>query len=119
MYHVISKYTSPQILPASNRSNHDKRLLAGSHCFRQRSIRGIMGHIFLTRKEAQESAALFCVMVANGSAQHRITGFKRIKHRALGDWAFYRKCHLGIGMCQRSQVKRKNDADHIKTLATI
>jgi hypothetical protein len=68
--------------------------------------------IFFAGEEAQECAALFGVVVAYGSAQHRITDLDRVQHGALRDWAFNFERYLGIGVRQGSEVEGENDADH-------
>jgi hypothetical protein len=69
--------------------------------------------ILLAREETQERPALQRDVVANGTAQHRIAGFKRIEHRALRDRTFDVKRNLEAStLRQRSQMLRQYHSDH-------
>jgi hypothetical protein len=72
----------------------------------------LVREIFFAGEEAQKGAALFGVVVAYGSAQHRIADLERIQHGALRDWAFKFERYLGVGVRQGSEVEGENDANH-------
>jgi len=63
-----------------------------------------MGEILLAGEETQERAPLLGDVVADRAAQHRVPGLQCVKNRALCDWTFDGKRHLGIDVRQGSQV---------------
>ena len=95
-------------LAAGDGANDEKWLLARGDVFGQGRVGRFVGQIFLAGEEAQKGAALLRVVVADGAAQHRITGFERIEHGALrhGGGDFER--HFAVSMRQRSQMSRQN-----------
>jgi hypothetical protein len=82
-------------LPSRNRPNHQKRLLAGSDRLGERLVGRVVGEVLFTGKKAQERAALLGVMIADGAAQHGITGLERIQHRALRSSLVLQEANLG------------------------
>jgi hypothetical protein len=98
-------------LSACNRPDDNKRLLAGRDRLGQRSVGRLVRQILLASKEAQKRPALSRVVVADGSAQHRIASFERIEHGALCHRAVNLNLHLAAGLRQRSKMEGENDAD--------
>src|SRR5208282_5497154 len=71
-----------------------------------------MRKILLAGEEPQKRPALIRDLIANRPPQHRITGFERVKHRALRDRTIDFERHLAAGVRQRSQMLRQYDPDH-------
>lgn len=100
---------SPQ-LSAGDGGNHNEGLFAGGDCLGQGRIRPFMRQVFLAGKKSQERTALERHVITYRPAQHGISAFQRIQHRALrygrGDF----KLHLTGSVCQVAKVGGKNDA---------
>jgi len=71
-----------------------------------------MRQIFLASEEAQKRPPLLRNLIANGAAQHRIAGLKRVKHRPLRDRTVDLKLNFAVSVRQRSQMLREYDPDH-------
>src|ERR1035441_9945652 len=71
-----------------------------------------MRQVLLAGEEAQERPALLGDVVADGAAQHWVTGFERVKDRALRDSALDFDLHLAANVRQRPQMCRQYDSDH-------
>lgn len=87
-----------------NRANHQKRLFPRGDRFRQERIRRFVRQIFLARKEAQKWSSLLRVVVANCPAQHGISRFQRIKHRALCHSALHIEFDFSSDMREVAQM---------------
>jgi len=59
-----------------------------------------------------------CDMIADGTAQHGITGLKRVEHRALRDRTLDLDRQLASSVRQGSQMLREYDADHISLIVS-
>ena len=105
-------------LAAGNRANDDEWLLAGCDRVGQRGVGRLVGKILLAGEEAQESAALLRVMVADGTAQHGIVGLEGVEHGALRDWARNLDRYLAADVRQGAEMWREYDADHRTYLTT-
>src|SRR5947209_664057 len=68
----VSLLSSLARLSARNRAHDEKRL--GTFCNRigQGSIRWFVGDVFAAREKSHQRPALFCFVIADGAAQHRI-----------------------------------------------
>ena len=71
-----------------------------------------MGQILFAREEPQERPALLSHVIADRTAQHRIAGLQRVKHRALRDLTFDVELDLAADVRQRPQMWRQYDSDH-------
>src|ERR1700680_4651429 len=71
-----------------------------------------MREILLAGEEPHKRAPLLRNLIAQGAAQHRIAGLKRIEHRSLRDRAVNLELHLTIDLRQRPKVPRQLDSDH-------
>src|SRR5271168_3141979 len=71
-----------------------------------------MGQVLLAGEETQERPPLLGDVVADGAAQHGITGFECVEDRALGGWALDLELDLRVDVCQRPQVRWQFDSDH-------
>src|SRR6516165_2696142 len=78
----------------------------------ERGIGGFVGEIFGTGEEPQERAAFLSDVVADRSAEHRITGLQCVEDRALRRRAGNLELHLAADFREPLQMKRKDDADH-------
>jgi len=64
-------------------------------------------------EEPQKGPALLRAVVADGPAQHRVAGLKRVEDRALRDRALDAELHLALNLREGAQVLGEYDADHI------
>jgi hypothetical protein len=103
------------MLSASNGPDNDKRLLPGHNGVGEWRVGRFVGQILLAREKAQKWAALLCDMVADCASEHRISPFKRVQHRALRYWDGHFECHFTADLGQISQMKGKDDADHMSS----
>ena len=71
-----------------------------------------MRQIFLTSEVAQEGPPLQRPMVADGTAQHRIFGFERIKHCPRGDRGWNLERDFATDVSEVAEMSGKNYADH-------
>ena len=76
-----------------------------------RRLRRFERQIFLAGKKPDERPALQRAVVANRPAQHRITRFKRVEHRAHRDRRGDFKLHLAVHARQVAQMKWQHDAN--------
>jgi len=99
-------------LTARNGTYDEKGLRSRGNGLGERSIRRFVGEILLASEEAQERSALLGDLVADRAAQHRITGLKRVKDRALRDRPRYVQADLSADIRQRSQMIWKYHSNH-------
>ena len=71
-----------------------------------------MGNIFATGKKSDQRSSLERVVFANRSSQHRIFVFERVENRLHRGRAIKIDMYLIANFRQRSEMMRKNDADH-------
>ena len=71
-----------------------------------------MGKILAAGEEPQERPALLRDVVADGAAQHRITGLQRVEDRALRCRTLDVQLHVAGEVRQPAQVWREHDSDH-------
>ena len=71
-----------------------------------------MRQIFFAGEETQEWPALLRDVVADGAAEHRILGFKRVEYRPLCNLTFDLKPDIAANLGKGSQVWRECDSDH-------
>src|SRR4030095_3168755 len=71
-----------------------------------------MGQILLAGEEPHERPAFLSDVVANRSAQRRVSGLERVEHRTLGGLTLDLELHLAVDLRQRPQMGREHDSDH-------
>jgi hypothetical protein len=71
--------------------------------------------ILLAGEEAQKRPALLCGVIADRPAQHGVLGLERVENRALRGWTLDIERYLAADVRQGSQMRRKDDADHVST----
>jgi hypothetical protein len=101
--------------PSRNGSDHNEGFFPGRHGIGKRGVGWFVGEVFFAGKEAQEGTALLGDMVADGAAQHGITGLERVQYRALRDWVLDFERHLSADVCQVSEMVGKDYANHINS----
>ena len=69
-------------LSARDRAHDEKRLDAVCNRIGQGSIRWFVGDVFAAREKSHQRPALFCFVIADGAAQHRIFFFNRVDYCA-------------------------------------
>src|SRR6476620_1936133 len=79
---------------------------------RQRSIGRFMGQIFAAGKKPDHWPSSPGHMITHRPAQHRIFCFNRVQQRALSQRSIEFKSYFSVDVRQRSQVWRKNNANH-------
>ena len=67
-------------------------------------------------EEAEEGPALKGDVIANGAAEHGITGFEGVEDGTLGNRTDYFELDLGAGAGQRAEMSGQGYADHEVTL---
>jgi hypothetical protein len=75
-------------------------------------------NILFASKEPDERSALVGDVVADGPTQHRKASLERIKNRSLRGRAQDLELDLAVGMSQRPQMERQNNANHILCLSS-
>src|SRR5689334_9847341 len=68
-----------------------------------------MRKVLVTCEKAQKCPTLFRVVVANGTPQHRILFFHRIKNSADGDRRFDFQLHLRTNLSERAEMLWQED----------
>ena len=63
-------------------------------------------------KKANVGAAFLRLLIADRSAQCRITRLERLEQCALRDLTVEVDCNFAVDACQGAQVRREDDADH-------
>jgi hypothetical protein len=112
---AITETASTQ-LAAGDSANDDQGLLAGGDGIWQRSVGRFVRKIFFAGKEPQEGPALLRGLVADGAAQHGVTGFEGVENGALGYGGADFDFHLSADVGERSQMLREDYANHISIL---
>src|SRR4051812_36998266 len=79
---------------------------------RQRRIGRFMRQIFAARKKTDHWPANLGHMITHCPAEHRIFRFNRVQQRALSQRSVQLKSYLALEVRQRSQIRRKNNANH-------
>ena len=106
-------------LAAGDGSDNGEGLLPRCDGFGEGSIHRGVGEVFFAGVEPQEWAALLGDMVTDRSAQYRVASLDCIQHGAHR----YRPCninrHLAFNAGQGSQMKWKDDADHVRNAPGI
>jgi len=98
---------------ASDCAYDHKRLGTIRNRLRQLRIRRFMREVLLAGEETDEGPALFCNVVANRAAQHRVSILQRIEYGSLRDRAVNVKLHFPAHTSQRPQMRRKHNPDHL------
>jgi len=98
-------------LSARNCANNQERLFAGDDGFGQGRIRRLMGQIFLTGEEAQESATLLGDVIADRPLQHGIRSLDRVENGSLRHRTFHLNLDLVPDVGQRSKMLREFNAN--------
>src|SRR6266550_2382101 len=107
-----SRRTLPRGLPSRDRAHDEKRLGAFCNRIGQGSIRWFMGDVFAAGKESHQWPALFCFVIADGTAQHWIFFFNRVDYRAHRRRAVEIDVYFITHLRERAKMMRKNDANH-------
>ena len=102
-------------LAAGNSADNQERLFPGCDCFGQRRVRQLVGQILFAGEETQESPPLLRAVVADGAAQHRITGLKGIQDRALRYQTLDFKLDFTADVRQSPEMLRKFDSNHVSS----
>jgi hypothetical protein len=76
-------------LSTRDRADYEERFFPGGHGLGEGGVGGFVGDVFFAGEEAEEGAALFCGVVANGSLQHGVLGFEGVKDGALRDGSLH------------------------------
>jgi hypothetical protein len=105
-------------LTAGHRPDNEKRFGPARDGVWHRRVRKLVGQVLLAREEPDERAASLGHVVADRSAKHREALFQCGKDRPLRDLTGKVERHLAVDLCQRSQMGRKDDADHSSWLLT-
>jgi hypothetical protein len=71
-----------------------------------------VGEVLPTGEEPYQRSSPLRDVIAEGTAQHRITGLEGIQDRTLGHLAFDVELHLVLDMSQSSQMCREHDSNH-------
>ena len=71
-----------------------------------------MGEVFLAGKEADEGAALFGGLVADGATEHGIFCFEGIEDGALGDGGFDVEVDFPVDAREGAEMLGEDDSDH-------
>src|ERR1700675_2025700 len=72
----------------------------------------ILRKVFRAGEEPQECPPLQRVVIADGAAEHGITGFERIEHGTLGGRNGEFERDLAVHMSQRAEMRGEYDANH-------
>src|SRR5579871_3157510 len=105
----MKRATAPESLAGSaagDGANDEERLGPRRDRIRQRRVRRVVGKVLLAGEEADKRAAFLRDVIADRSAQHRITGFQRVEQLALGQRAGDIERHRSVDARQRSQMIR-------------
>src|SRR5260370_3068506 len=102
---LLSSYTNSS--PSGDGPNDQQRFLPRHDRLRQRRIDGLMRKVLLAREEPQKRPPLLRDVVADRSAQHRITRFNRVDYGPLGDRPRDFNLHLPGHLRQSPPVLRK------------
>ena len=68
--------------------------------------------ILAAGKKSEEGPALKSDIVADGAAEHGVASLQRVQNGALGDLAVDLDAHLGAGVRQGAQMRRKHNSNH-------
>lgn len=93
-----------QELAAGDGPDDHERLGAGSDLLGKRRVQGLMGNVFFAGEEAQERAALLGDVVADGAAEHGITGFEGIQNGAGRDLACNVQLNVTFDLSESAQM---------------
>src|SRR6266851_6080563 len=113
---VMQESLASLALAAGNGPEDDQGLLSGRDLVGQWSVRRFVGKVLLTSEEPQERPALLRDVVTDRTAQHRIAGLERVKHRAQRGLTLEIERHLAPDMRQSSQMLREYDTNHIRLI---
>jgi len=102
-------------LTPGNCSYDQERFGSGRDRIGQRGIRRFVGQVLLAGEESHEGAALVRDMIADCTAKHWIACFERVQNRTLRDRAWYVQLHFAIVLGERSQMRREQHSNHIKS----
>jgi hypothetical protein len=78
----------------------------------QRRIGGFMRQIFAAREKTDHWSANLRHMITHCPAQHRIFSFNCVQQRALSQRSVELKSYFPLDVRQRTQIRRKNNANH-------
>ena len=99
-------------LPAGNRPDDNKWLLARRDRIGERGIGRLVREVFLAGEEAQEGAALLRVVVANGPAQHGIARLECIENGTQSSRSLNVERNFAADVRQVSEMEGEDYADH-------
>jgi hypothetical protein len=99
-------------LSAGDGADYEKRFFAGGDGLGEWSVGGFVGDVFFAGEEAQEGAALFRGVVADGALQHWVLGFERIEDGALRDGGWNFEQDVARDFCERAEVRGEDYVDH-------
>src|SRR5258705_6654632 len=94
-------------LAAGDRADDEVGLGAGCDRLGKRGIGGFVGQILAAGEETEKGPALLGDVVADGAAEHRVTGLERVEDRALGNQLLNLELDFALDAGQRSKVERK------------
>ena len=95
-----------------HRANDEEWLGSTRNLARQRRVGQLVRPVLFTRVESQEWTPLKRDVIANRSAEHRITSLERVENRPLRDWPDDLERHLIVHARERAEMHRQDHADH-------
>jgi hypothetical protein len=98
---------------AGDRAHDEEWLFAFHDCVGQGSIGRFVRDVFPAREEADKLAAFERSVIANCAAQHRIFFFEHVENGFHCCRSINIDMHLVAHFCQRAEMMRKNDTNHI------
>ena len=78
----------------------------------ERRVGRLMRNVFVAGEESQKCTPLLRAVFANRAAEHRVAGFERVENRPLRRLAFDGDLDFAVDAGERSQMERKDDANH-------
>src|SRR6185503_3058514 len=100
------------LLTTGHRANDEEWLGSTRNLARQRRVGQLVRPVLFTRVESQEWTPLKRDVIANRSAEHRITSLERVENRPLRDWPDDLERHLIVHARERAEMHRQDHADH-------
>lgn len=102
----------PQLCAAAgNGADNEQRLLSGGYRFGQRIVGRVVREVFFAGEKAKEGTALERVVIADGSLQRGVAGFKGVEDCAQGNGSGDLQCNFALDTREVAQVVGDLDAD--------
>ncbi len=97
---------------ARHRSDNKQRFAALGDRVGQGLVRRIVGEVLAAGEKPEECPAPARGVVADGPAQHGVTGLEGVEHRTDRHGTLDLNLHLAVHAGEGPQVRRNHDADH-------